>query len=513
MNAPRSIEIMDTTLRDGEQTHNVSFAPAEKLHIARILLEKVQVDRIEVANARVSEGEKQALSKITSWAREQKNQDYIDRIEVLGLVDGGKSIQWISESGGTVINLLTKGSLKHLTGQLKKTPEQHFKAISAEIQHAKNSGVSVNVYLEDWSNGYINSPDYVYDITAFLRENNVKRVMLPDTLGIFYPTQVRDAILDMTERFPDVHFDYHPHNDYGLGTVNSLEALRAGARGVHATVNTLGERTGNASLAEVVASVNDHLKFKTRVVEKTLFSISRIVETFSGKRLSANSPVVGEDVFTQTAGIHADGDKKGGLYHNPLLPQRFGRKRSYSLGKLSGKASLEQNLANLGIVLSDDNLKKVLARIIQLGDTKKIVTIDDLPFIISDVLKKPLHKEVDIQQLVITSGKDFLPVCSMQLLYKEKEYRVHGSGDGGYDAFFQALISFAKASGITLPSLTDYQIRIPPGGKTSALVECSITWETKEGTTISTRGIDSDQTVAAVRATERMLNKILDPEK
>jgi len=508
--SPRRIEIMDTTLRDGEQTHNVSFAPGEKLQLARILLGIVNVDRIEVANARVSAGEKESLTRITDWALREGGESMLGRVEVLGLVDGGKSLHWIHESGGRVINLLTKGSLKHLAGQLKKTPQEHFRDIEAELKISDTLGISVNVYLEDWSNGYRDSREYVYQMIDFLSGTKVNRIMLPDTLGVLYPSRVAEAFEDLSQKYPKFHFDFHPHNDYGLGTINSLEAARSGAKGLHVTVNTLGERTGNASVAEVIAGIHDHLHFQTGVKEDSLYMVSRMVETFSGKRLAANAPIVGEDVFTQTAGIHADGDKKGNLYHNPLTPSRFGRKRSYSLGKLAGKASLEKNLHDLGIELSEENLKKVLTRIVELGDNKKTVTVDDLPFIISDVLKTPVNQNITIDQAVITSGKGFSPVCSLVLTFNEKEYSVQGSGDGGYDAFFQALQKFAKEASLSLPRLVDYEVRIPPGGRTSAIVECTITWEISGEKILSTRGVDPDQTIAAVRATEIMLNRLLE---
>lgn len=502
------IELMDTTLRDGEQTHNVSFTPAEKLHIARILLEKVRVSRIEIASARVSQGELEAVKNITDWAR-STDKSYIDRIEVLGFVDGGKSVEWISEAGGGNLNLLTKGSLKHLQGQLNKTPAQHFKEISKVVDKAGAAGVGVNVYLEDWSNGYRDSRDYVYEMIEFLNTTAVKRIMLPDTLGVLYPGEVHSALADLSEKFPETHFDFHPHNDYGLGTINVLEAIRGGAKGVHVTVNCLGERTGNASLAEVVANIHDHLKLKTEINEKSLFMLSRVVETFSGKRLAANAPIVGEDVFTQTAGIHADGDKKGGLYENPLLPRRFGRKRSYALGKLAGRASLEQNLKDLGIELSEENRNRVLKRIIELGDQKKTVTPEDIPFIVADVLKIPEEHHFKINDLVITTGKNLMPVCSIWLEYAGKEYRTTGSGDGGFDAFMNALKLWTEKLRLQMPSLLDYEVRIPPGGRTSALVECKITWDTGADESLTTRGVHSDQTLAAVQATQKMLNSVL----
>lgn len=149
---------------------------------------------------------------------------------------------------------------------------------------------------------------------------------------------------------------------------------------MHVTVNGLGERTGNVDLAQIVTNIHDHTGLTTKVKEKKLKDISMLVETFSGKRIAANMPVLGNDVFTQTAGIHADGDKKGNLYVSRLTPDRFDRNRDYALGKLSGKASLEINLQKLRINLNDEQKEKLLQKIVELGDLKKSVTVDDLPF-------------------------------------------------------------------------------------------------------------------------------------
>src|ERR1044071_503222 len=156
--APRYIEIMDTTLRDGEQTSGVSFSPSEKLTIAQLLLTEVKVDRIEIASARVSDGEFAAVKGITKWA---KANGYLDRVEVLTFVDGDVSVQWMQKAGAKVMNLLTKGSLNHLTHQLKKKPEQHFAEVAAVIALANEKGLQCNVYLEDWSNGMHHSKNYV----------------------------------------------------------------------------------------------------------------------------------------------------------------------------------------------------------------------------------------------------------------------------------------------------------------------------------------------------------------
>ena len=500
---------MDTTLRDGEQTPNVAYAPSEKAQIARLLLREVNVDRIEIANARISEGEAEAVRRITTWARKAR---LSPRIEILGYVDGRTSVDWIVENGGTAINLLTKGSRKHCEKQLRMTPERHFKGIAETIRYARKRELIVNVYLEDWSSGVRDSFDYVFSSVENLRALDVKRVYLPDTLGVLSPADTSDYVSLMVRTWPDLHFEFHAHNDYGLATANSLAAVEAGARGVHTSVNGMGERSGNTRLAEVVASIHDHSAFRTQIHENRLTQISDMVGTFSGKIVSDNSPVVGRDVFTQTAGIHADGDIKANLYANRLAPRRFGRKRRYALGKMSGKASLDQNLKALGIQLLPENRKLVLRRIVELGDKKHTVTAEDLPMIIADVLKKPQEELVKIERYEIVSTKGDLPTASLALRYRGEEVEAQSDGDGGYDAFMKALAKACRKFDIKLPQLVDYSVRIPPGGKTGALVEAVITWRKEtRSRPFSTQGVDSDQVAAAVIATEKMLNLIVAP--
>jgi D-citramalate synthase len=499
------IELMDTTLRDGEQTTGVSYTDGEKLNIAKVLLDEVKVDRIEVASARVSEGEYKGVETITNWA---KKAGYLDRIEVLGFVDGGQSLDWIHKAGGRVINLLTKGSKKHCIEQLKKTPEEHIQGIKETVAYANKLGVSVNIYLEDWSNGMRHSKDYVINMIDALKDENIKRYMLPDTLGILNPDEAYSFCKEIVDRYPTKHFDFHPHNDYDLAAGNVFMAVKAGVHGVHTTVNGLGERAGNVPLASVVAVVKDQLKKELNVVEETLNKASRLVETFSGIRIPANKPIVGEYVYTQVAGIHADGDNKNKLYYNELFPERFGRQRKYALGKMSGKANIKQNLDELGIELTADETKLVTERIIELGDKKEYVTREDLPYIIADVLQsEKIRDKIKIKNYSMSVANGLRSSATLKLLIDCDEYEETAAGDGQYDAFMKALSKIFVKIGKKPPVLTDYIVTIPPGGQTDALVETVITWQVDDKE-IKTRGLDPDQTVAAIKATMRLLNII-----
>lgn len=498
--------MMDTTLRDGEQTSGVSFSISEKQTITQLLLEELRVDRVEIASARVSEGEFASVKAIMDWANFH---GYTNRIEVLSFVDHGVSLEWMANAGVKVQNLLTKGSLNHLTHQLKKSPEQHFSEIAAIIEQAQKLGISSNIYLEDWSNGMRNSPDYVYQYLDFLSSQPIKRVMLPDTLGILTPNETFKYISEIKLRYPEMHIDFHAHNDYDLANANILEAIRAGADGLHLTVNGMGERAGNASIASAVAALNDFMpELENNINEEAIYTVSKLVETFSGIRIPANRPIIGENVFTQTAGIHADGDNKNNLYFNDLLPERFGRKRSYALGKTSGKANIEKNLQELGLKLSDEDVKKVTQRVIELGDMKETVTKEDLPYIISDVLNSSTSiDKVVVESYVLTHSKGLRPSATISVRIDGELFEANAQGDGQFDAFMKALAKVYAKKDLCLPKLIDYAVRIAPGSNSDALCETIITWETATKKFI-TRGLDSDQTVCAIKSTQKMLNII-----
>jgi len=499
------VEIMDTTLRDGEQTQGVSYSPVEKLHIAKLLLKDLKVDRIEVASARVSTGEFEAIRQITDWARQN---NLHRKVEVLGFVDGEVSLNWINDAGGKVINLLCKGSLRHLEKQLCKTPEQHINDIKKIIRKAESLDMQINIYLEDWSNGMIHSEEYVIYFLDSLKNENVKRFMLPDTLGILNPEQTYEFCKKMVDRFPALHFDFHAHNDYDLAVANVFSAVKAGIKGIHTTVNGLGERAGNAPLSSVIGVLHDQLNVDTGVEEYEITNVSKIVETFSGIRIPVNKPVIGENVFTQTSGIHADGDSKDNLYYNNLLPERFGRKRKYALGKQSGKATIRKNLEEFGLFLNPESLTKVTQRVIELGDKKENVTTEDLPFIIADVLgSEQINYKIFIKNYSLSLSYGLKPFASVQIEIDGNLYQETSSGDGQYDAFMKALRVIYDKLGKQYPLLTDYQVSIPPGGKTDALVETVITWSSN-GKEFKTKGLDADQTESAIKATERMLNII-----
>ena len=550
MKTMNSIEIMDTTLRDGEQTSGVSFMPHEKLLICRALLEDLRVDRVEVASARVSEGEMEAVQRITRWAA---TKDLLDRVEILGFVDNGKSLDWIEQAGGRVINMLAKGSQRHCEGQLGKTLEEHAADIRRNVEMAAERGIKVNLYLEDWSGGMKrptpnpsllgrkllpskeddkeNNMNFVFMLLDSLSDLIAKqsapsltgraggesprgwisRIMLPDTLGILNPLETQKFVQQMVARYPGVHFDFHAHNDYDLAVSNVLAAVFGGARGLHTAINGLGERAGNAPLASVQAILKDHFNAQTSINEVELNKVAHMVESYSGIAIPPNKPITGSAVFTQVAGVHADGDNKQGLYQNALKPERFGRRREYALGKSSGKANVLMNLKELGLDLSDEDMKKVTDRITELGDKKELVTQEDLPYIIRDVLKHSEEEErVLLLSYMVSTAYGLRPMAQVRLKINDQVYEESAQGDGQYDAFVRAVRHIYRDSlNRKFPWLSNYVVTIPPGGRTDALVQTTIEW-VFEDKSYRTHALDADQTEAAIKATIKLLN-IIEP--
>jgi D-citramalate synthase len=200
------------------------------------------------------------------------------------------------------------------------------------------------------------------------------------------------------------------------------------------------------------------------------------------------------------------------LYFNDLLPERFGRERKYALGKTAGKSNILKNLEQLGIELDPESMKKVTKRVIELGDMKEHVTTEDLPYIISDVLNSEVaQSKIRIRNFALSTVCGLKPIATLSIEINKKVYEETAAGDGQYDAFMKALKKIYTSLDKKIPKLIDYMVTIPPGGKTDALVETIITW--KNSREFRTRGLDSDQNVAAIKATIKMLNMIEDEEK
>jgi (R)-citramalate synthase len=501
------IRIMDTTLRDGEQMQGVSYAPSDKVSIARALHE-AGIDSIEIASAGVSKGEKSGARKIVGSF--VKSSYPLEKLECLAYLSK-KSIDWVKDVGVENVNILSKGSEKQLR-QLKMNPKEHTNAVLEMLDYSKDLGLAPNLYLEHFGSegGIVDNPKYVYDLVGeALRSKKVKRVMLCDTLGQMKPSDVKSGIEGLVKKYPKAEFDFHAHNDYGLAVANTLTAVENGCKGAHVTVNGMGERTGNAALHTTVVGIHDILGMETNVNEKKLSSLSDLVSLYSNVPVSAKEPIVGENAFAQVSGIHTDGMAKGDLYAGKLSPDRFGKRYVYPLGKHIGKATIEMYLKDMGMVVGKRALSSIIKRVKEVSDKKEVVTSEELPLIIDDVLGSPRRSRIKITYSPSLTGINVNPENIVCLEYDGKELSEHANGNGGYDAFMKALDKALKPTGLELPKLSNYTSLTPPGGDTNSLITTIITWEKKDGKKFKTSGSDPDQTVSAMKATQNMLNIIV----
>ena len=499
----RKIQIFDTTLRDGEQSPGASMNAEEKLIVARQLI-RLGVDGIEAGFPASSPGDMRSVSEIGSLAG-----DHVIVSAFARAVDS--DIEAAAEAlKGVARPRITTGigvSPIHLKEKLGISEEECVEQAVHAVTYAKSFVDDVEFFVEDAGRA---DEAFLIRVVQAVVDAGATVVNIPDTTGFCLPedwAQRIKAVMDGVTGIENVTVSVHAHNDLGMATALSLAGVRQGATQVECTINGLGERAGNAALASVQAVLKDHLHVQTHIDESRLGEVSHLVESYSGIAIPPNKPITGESVFTQVAGVHADGDNKAGLYQNALLPERFGRKREYALGKNSGKANILRNLEELGLELSPEQTKRVTERIIELGDKKELVTQEDLPYIVSDVLKHGAPEEhVKLLSYVVTTAYGLKPLASVRLEVNGETYEESAKGDGQFDAFVRAIRHIYKNRlGRSFPWLTNYTVSIPPGGRTDALVQTVITWNWNDRI-LRTRGLDADQTEAAIKSTIKMLN-------
>ncbi|MFH1432280.1 MAG: alpha-isopropylmalate synthase regulatory domain-containing protein [archaeon] len=496
----KNIELMDSTLRDGEQTAGVSFNPKEKESLAFALYES-GINRIEMASAHASSQDMLAIKNTT---KAFKDAGYRNPVECLSFILKSH-IDWIVESGATTANLLTKASTSHLTQLKGKTPGSHIRDILDISDYAKKNGLKVNAYLEHFSYGMQHSKEYIYELIDSLNKAKINRIMLADTMGILNPEKTGQYVTELAKRYPKTSFDIHAHNDYGLATANTLAAIRCGCTGAHVTVNGLGERAGNASLETVAVCLKDFYSIDT-IDEDKLIQLSKLTKALSGTKIEPNHPVIGKNSHIHKAGVHTHGAGIG-LYTNPLLEKnRFNKIVSYDLGKLSGKASVSGELEKIGIKNPDPSTVTQLVEDIKtLSENKNIITTNDLLLL---YLQKTKKDEKGYSLKTIRLKKTYTEKTShaeaeVTLKTNSSTYTETSHGDGGFDAIAK---SIKKITGSEL-RLKDYHVTIPPGDGTSSLVDTAIEWE-YGSESLKTRGIHTDQDIAATLAMLKAINHI-----
>lgn len=352
------IEILDTTLRDGEQTPGVNFTLAEKLAIATEL-DRAGVDWIEAGTPAMGLEEQRAIGQMLKMPYAQKivtwNRAHARDLELsLGL-------------GAKWIHLSLPTSDQMLRSKLKMSRIQALDRLRDCLEFLIKEGVGYSVGAEDASRA---DDGFLLDYLKVAQGLGAKRLRLCDTVGILDPFGLYEKFKPLAE-VSEIDLEIHNHDDYGMATANSLAALKAGFSVVDATVLGLGERAGNAPLEELALVIPRHLQADCRIRPERLKSLARLVSKAAKKPIPHNKSVVGSSVFCHESGIHVDGVIKDPENYEPFSPELVGAKRRILLGKHSGRAAIRYKLAELGLKPGIGDLRSLVERIRKIASGRK----------------------------------------------------------------------------------------------------------------------------------------------
>jgi 2-isopropylmalate synthase len=489
------IRIFDTTLRDGEQTPGVSLTMEDKIEIAR-QLSKLGVDVIEAGSPMSSEGEKRVVKEIAAAGLES---------EICGLARATQSdIDAAIDCDVDVVHVFIPTSPVQMKYAVNMTPEQVLSATVDHAEYVKKHGLKCEFSPMDATRS---EPRFLKQVCQAAEKAGADMLNIPDTVGIMIPKTMRKLIEDVRKAVK-MPISVHCHDDFGMAVANSLAAVEAGATQVHATINGLGERAGNASLEEVVMALHMIYKLKTGINSRLLYSTSRIVATLTGIFVQANKAIVGENAFAHESGIHTRGVTVKPLTFEPIKPESVGRTRKLVAGKLAGTRGIKAELQEIGIHPTEDQLKEIVQRVKELGDKGKMVTDADLLALTSAVMGEVIAEEkiVDLCDMAVVTGIKVIPTASVRLVLDGKEYIAAETGVGPVDAVLKAIQKLT--SNLAKIRLNEYRLEAITGGS-NAVAEVVIKVEDERGHIVSARAAREDIVMASVEAMINGINKCL----
>lgn len=486
------IKVLDTTLRDGEQTPGVALSPDEKLEIAKAL-DDLGVDIIEAGSAITSAGEREGMTKISREGLDS---------EIISFARGVKSdIDSALECEVDGVHLVLPASDLHIEKKLKKSREE-VKDMAVEVsRYALDHGLIVELSAEDATRA---DRDFLKDLFRAGVDEGVKRLCICDTVSKMMPEQIRDLFSDFSESF-DVPLATHCHDDFGVAVANTISAIRAGAREFHATMNGLGERAGNAALEEIVLALSEFYDYETNVSLGDLLEVSKVVEEYTGVPISPTKAVIGANAFAHEAGIHTHGVLAEASTYEPVSPEIVGQRRRLIFGKHTGRHAVEKELERKGLDASEEQVEDIFKRVKDLGDRGKLVTDAEWSAIVDDVIGRNLEDLVRVEELTVTSGDNVTPTASVKVRYKDREFIEAGTGVGPVDAAISAVRKVVE--GISNISLQEYHVDAISGG-TDAMVDVVVKL-TDGQRIIDSRGSSEDIIKASVQAVINGVNRLL----
>ena len=493
-----NIRIFDTTLRDGEQTPGVSLSPEKKLNIAK-KLDKLGIDAIETGFPVISDGEREAIKMITSANL---------KAELYGLArTNKKDIDAAVDCGLNYVHTFIATSDIHLEYKLKMTRDEVLaKAIDA-VEYGKSRGLQVEFSAEDATR---TDREFLKSVFTQVAKAGADRIDIPDTVGYSTPQYIAEITKDAIDA-TQLPVSVHCHYDFGLAVANAISGIQAGAECAHVTINGIGERAGNASLEELVMALNSlqfEQKWETNIKKELLYETSRYVSKIVGITVQPNKAIVGENAFGHESGIHTHGVLNNPLTYEPISPEIVGRTRWLQVGKHAGIHGMNAMLKEYGIVPNEEQTKKILDKVKNIGDQGKQVTEVELLSLANEVIgENTLKRIVQLTGFSVSTGVGTMPYAFVKLNIDGKEMVATDYGVGPVDASLNAI---QKITGQITDEvrLKEYRLDSISGGA-NALCEVTIKVEDARGNIISSKSVGEDIVTTSVQAMVDGINRIM----
>ncbi|QLC51171.1 2-isopropylmalate synthase [Methanolobus zinderi] len=492
--------IFDTTLRDGEQTPGVSLTNEQKLKIAR-QLDKLGVDVLEAGFPISSQGEKQNVRAIAS---EGLTLDVCGLARVLP-----KDLDACIDCGVDMVHTFVSTSDIQRIHTIKKSREEVVTMAVDAVERIKEHGVKCMFSAMDATRTDL---DYLTEIFRAVEGAGCDIINVPDTVGVMSPSRMYNLVNSIYKEV-NIPIDVHCHNDFGIAVANSLMAVEAGASQVQCTVNGIGERAGNANLAQVVMSLHSIYGAKTNINTEYLLETSKMVENFTGIRSPPNTPIVGDNAFAHESGIHTHGVLEQSDTFEPgiMTPEMVGHKRRIVVGKHAGKHAVKKSLDDMGIETTEEQLDEILVRIKDIANKGKRICDADLHAVASAVLGRNLGQEtIILKEFSVMTGNLTTPTAVVRATVGDEEAVASNFGVGPIDAALKAVEEMM--GGYTKIKVRDFSLEAITGGS-DALAEVTISVEDEDGRVVSAQSASADIATASVDALITAINILLEKKK
>lgn len=499
LSTPTSVEIFDTTLRDGEQTPGVALSMDDKVRIAQ-LLDELGVDIIEAGFPRTSQGEQEAIRKISSLGL---------RAKVCGLARCSRQdIDSAVDNDVDYVHTFIATSEGHMKHKLKMTREEvKAKAVEA-VEYARSRGVTVEFSCED---GTRTELEFLKEMHLAVQEAGVHKINLPDTVGTMSPAAMEYLVSEVMQ-VTKVPLSIHCHDDFGMATANSLSAVRKGAQQVHVCMNGLGERAGNAALEEVVMGLLAFLNVRTNVDTRKLGMTSKTVARLTSIPVPENKAIVGNNAFAHESGIHVHGVLRDPSTYEAFSPELVGMQRNIVMGKHTGAHSVKEKLSEYDITLPEHQLADVVEKVKRLAESGKEVDDAELVALASHIAGQveKRRRHVELKEFTVFTGMNITPTSTVVVDVDGKLARSSNVGIGPVDAALNAIRS-AVSENITL---VEYRLNAITGGS-DALCEVTVKLRMNDDQKVMSvgKGIGTDIVLTSVDAAMEAIDRLLSKHK